>query len=196
MLQSFSYIKVYSLTGPRDIPERLRLPGFHDSLASSSGHSVPFSSHLGILRHHQLQSVQCEESNVGDSADVQKLQLPKDDLAFITSHKGDSSDVQKLNFRADDLAYLTSYKDIGKNGHIRNWPADDYNSSPNKKGNFMFTDCFVLIMYFLFLSFFKMDLLCHQAGTLQEIPLVTQAVWRTWLEFGDFVCTVIILPHL
>ncbi|KAM5588172.1 protein FRIGIDA-ESSENTIAL 1 [Rosa sericea] len=99
--------------GPRGIHERSRLPGFHDPLASSSGNGFPFSSHLGIPRRHQFQSVQREESNVGDSADVQKLHLPKDDLAFPTS-----------------------YKDVGKDGQIRNWPADDFNNSPNKKGRY------------------------------------------------------------
>ncbi|XP_050371279.1 protein FRIGIDA-ESSENTIAL 1 isoform X2 [Argentina anserina] len=122
--------------GLRDIPERSRLPAFHDPLASSSGNSFPFSLNQGILRNHQLQSVQREESNVGDSSDVQKLHLPKDDLAFLTSYKGDSSDVQKLHLRTDDLAFLTSYKDVEKEGRIRNWLADDYNKSPNKKGRY------------------------------------------------------------
>lgn len=101
-------------------------------MASSSGNSFPFSSHLGILRRQQFQSVLHEESNVGDSTDVQKLHLPRDDLVF-----------------------LASYKDAGKDGQTRNWPADDYNNSPIKKGNYLFTDDFILSMYFLVLSFFK-----------------------------------------
>ncbi|KAK9936411.1 hypothetical protein M0R45_013255 [Rubus argutus] len=99
--------------GLRDIPERSRLLGFHDSMASSSGNSFPFSSHLGILRRQQFQSVLHEETNVGDSADVQKLHLPRDDLVF-----------------------LASYKDAGKDGQTRNWPADDYKNSPIKKGRY------------------------------------------------------------
>nr|XP_011460575.1 PREDICTED: protein FRIGIDA-ESSENTIAL 1 isoform X2 [Fragaria vesca subsp. vesca] len=99
--------------GLRVIPERSRLPGFHDPLASSSGYSFPLPSHLGVPGHHQLQSVQYEEPNVGDSADVQKLHLHKDDLVF-----------------------LTSYKDVGKDDQIRNRPTDKYNNSPNKKGRY------------------------------------------------------------
>lgn len=91
---------------------------------------------------------------------------------------GDSADVQKLHLHKDDLVFLTSYKDVGKDDQIRNRPTDKYNNSPNKKGNFMFTNIFMIEHVFSISFLFQMDLLCNQAGTLQETPLLIQAVWR------------------
>ena len=120
------------------------MPGLHDPSTSTRGNNFSVSSHpfseknqisenLGILRRQQLQSVQREESNVGDSTDLQ-------------------------NFAKDDLVFLTSFKD----GFKRNQPADDYNNSPIKKGNYMLTDGFNSgHVFFSYSLYIKMDLLCH-----------------------------------